>query len=545
MRRFFSPLLFFITLFLAASLILPFAASAQTNIDLMLPGDRLEVAEGRGLVVRSHPPGARVFIDGIERGRTPLRLENLIPGRYTVRLERVGYVTRLFRVTVRAGSMVDVSLRMEQAIGRVLLRIQPAPGSPPHALLPLNPRIVVDGHPHLLPAMELPAGFRDIRVQAFGWEDIFKTIFVEEGSFTELVLNMNPAPFALSGGSLNRPRFNPANAGSLGTTTLSFEASAPGRGTFTVLDNEGQVVFARPLGHFETRAMSVLWNGRNSQGEILPDGVYTLVIHGISLPWDDSPPVEKHISLAAAIDSSRIIQPLTLSSGKSGLLFAPFPSVLPSGSFQIEGSLLAGSPPDPASEAGGPWASLPFSAAFRFSPLQRLEVIAALNVVPRFEGDTGAGASGGVKWAFYHANEGSLPLGLAAGTTVSWTGETAMTPFGMASGIEFFLPASVDFGQHFSFALTPAALWTGDEGFPWDPVPRLIVSGGLMMRMAYLSTGISVRADFGADRPFVIAGGEVKIFPPPSSFVFSLMGGVWARDGSFGGFGGLGIGMIY
>jgi len=513
----------------------------------MLPGDRLEVAEGQGLVVRSHPPGARVFVDGIERGRTPLRLENLVPGRYAVRLESVGYVSRLFRVTVRAGSVVDVSLRMEQATGRVLLRIQPAPGSPPQALLPLDPRISVDGQPHLSTALELPAGFRTIRVRAFGWEDVSHTIYIEEGSFTELALNMSSASFALSGGSLSRPRFNPANAGSLGTTTFSFEATAPGRGNFAVRNSEGELVFARPLGHFQTRSMSVRWDGRNARGEALPDGVYTLAISASSLPWDDSPPAEETLSLAVRIDSSRIIQPLTLSSGKSGLLFAPFPSALPPGSFQIAGSVLAGSPLAPPSEAGGPWTSLPFSTAFRFSPLRRLELIAAFNALPRFGGDIGAGASGGAKWVLSNAAEGSLPLGLAAGATISWAGETAITPFGMACGMEFFLPASVDFGRHFSFALTPAVLWTGGGGFPWEPVPRLLVSGGLMMRLAYLSAGISVRTEHALDasRPFVIAGGEVTFFPPPSSFVFSLMGGAWVRDGRAGGFGGLGIGMIY
>jgi len=45
------------------------------------------------LVVRSTPRGAAVTIDGRRRGVTPLRLRNLAPGRYTVRVSRRGYAT--------------------------------------------------------------------------------------------------------------------------------------------------------------------------------------------------------------------------------------------------------------------------------------------------------------------------------------------------------------------------------------------------------------------------------------------------------------------
>ena len=140
-------------------------------------------------------------------------------------------------------------------------------------------------------------------------------------------------------------------------------------------------------------------------------------------------------------------------------------------------------------------------------------------------------------------------MGAAAGTVISWTGKTGLTPFGMASGVELFFPFNVDMGRLFSFVLTPAALWTGDEGFPWEPAPRLLVSGGLLMRTAYVSAGISFRCENNFTGspwpPYTLIGAEVKIFPPPSSFVFSVIGGIWVRDNDTGGFGGLGIGIIH
>ena len=346
------------------------ALGAQTGVDWTHPGDNIEETDGRGLVVRSNPIGAKVYIDGIERGKTPLHLEDLRAGTYFVRLEKEGYSERRFRVSVRNGSVVDVYLELKETVGRVLLKIQRAPGSPGPDKLPLAPQISIDGRSFQSNALELPTGFRVILVRAFGWEDISETLYVEEDSYRELELNLTPASFKLSGAGLSRPRFNPANAGSLGTTTFSFEVSAPGNGTLTVFDKEGKMLLVKALGPFETWSQSAIWNGRDGQGEILPDGIYTMVVKTFFQPWDDSPQEEDSIVLKAELDSSRVIFPLTFSSGKSGLLFAPLPVLLPPGSFQIEGSLFAGFPP----ESGGAWKSLPFAAALRFSPLDSLVI---------------------------------------------------------------------------------------------------------------------------------------------------------------------------
>ena len=286
---------------------------------------------------------------------------------------------------------------------------------------------------------------------------------------------------------------------------------------------------------------TAVWDGRDNNGKIQSDGNYTLIVKVQSLPWDNSVPEEAELVSEVTIDSTKRIYPLTLSSGKSGLMYTPLPVSPPPGSFQIEGSLLAGRPP----ESGEIWKSLPFAVAFRFSPLERLELSAALNVVPFFEGSARAGIAASAKWAFLKTG---LPLGAAAGFTFSWTGKTGLTPFGMASGFELFFPFKVDLGRLFSFTVSPAVLWTGDEGFPWAPAPRLLISAGLLMQMAYLSAGLSIRSEYKFPDPwppYLTIGGEVKIFPPPSSFVFSVMGGVWIRSHTAGGFAGIGIGMIY
>jgi hypothetical protein len=461
-------------------------------------------------------------------------------------IKKDGYVDRRFIARVRKDSLLVLSLELQESVGRVLIKVERASGSPEPEKLELKPLVYVDGSFKNSLSLELRTGFRTISVRAFGWEEASATIYVEADSYRELKLSLKPAPFRVAGGSLSRSRFNPLSAGSLGTTTINFDVSSPGKGTLTVMDPEWKPVFEVPLKLFETWSQSVIWNGRNNRGEVLPDGVYTIIVSAFSVPYDDSAPVEDGFVLKTELDSSRVVQPLSLSSGKSGLLYAPLPSPLPAGSFQIEGSLLAGSPP----EAGGSWTSLPFAAALRFSPIDRLEVSAALNVIARFNDKASAGAAGGIKWAYLDSGGGALPLGAAAGLVFSWTGKEGLMPFGMASGFEIYFPFKLDMGSLFSFTITPAALWTGDEGFPWEPVPRLLVSGGFMMQMTYFSAGLSMRSEYkfsGGEPwpPYIMTGAEIRFFPPPSSFVFSFMGGVWVRGNDLGGFGGLTIGMIY
>ena len=549
MGRFLFSSFFF--LWLAAGFVLfPPAVGAQNRPGRPSPGDRFEHTQGSGLVIRSSPSGARVYIDGRQWGTTPLRLRDFWPGIYSVRIEKEGYVDYLVMANVVNGSTMYISVDLQPAIGRVLLNIQPDPLAPSDALPPLNPEISVDRRSYSSPALELNTGFRTILVRAFGWEDASTTLYIAQDSYRELDLTMKPASFKFTDGGISRSRFNPANSGSLGTTSYSFTVSAPGTGTFTVLDSDWKPVFVRSLEPFKTWAQSVVWDGRDGQGQILPDGVYTVVVDVFSTPWDDSDPVEDGFVLNVEIDSSHMIFPLTLSSGKSGLLCAPFPDSLPPGSFQIDGSLLVVSPADMSSEPGGTWTSLPFAAALRFSPLESLEVSAALNVLPRFNQDAGAGIAGGAKWVFLNSGKDGSPLGLAAGAVVSWMAKDAITPFGMASGVELYVPLKVALGSIFSFALSPSALWVWGEGSPWEPVPRLLVSGGLMMQTSYVGAGLSLRTEYDFTKnkpwpPFLIMGAETKFFLLPSSFVFSLMGGMWVRDSNKGGFGGLGIGMIY
>jgi hypothetical protein len=345
---------------------------------------------------------------------------------------------------------------------------------------------------------------------------------------------------------VRRRRFNPENSGSLGTTEFTFDVSAPGKGRVQIKDKNGEAVFVRDLRPFTTWSQSVIWDGRSTDGRVLPEGNYSVLIETESSPWDNSDPVIQKAELSAAIDHSIEIYPLSLSSGISGLLFSPASTVMPPGAFQIDGSLLFGRAPVTLKA----WRTLPFAAAFRFSPIKRLEFVSTLNVNPEFDADTVWGLAGSVKWEALMPRE-DFPLGLAAGLSYGWASEGTVSPFGMGTGVQLFLPLSWRLGPAFSLLFSPAILWTGDGGYPSEAAPRGILSGGLMFRHSLFTAGISVRSEyiFSPRRPIdpeaIMLGGEIKFFPPPSSFVLTLLGGAWFRNSERGGFGGAGIGVIY
>jgi hypothetical protein len=524
---------FFVFLFAAAPIVM---------------GDIVEEVEGRGLLVRSEPSRATVFINGIERGLTPFIFETIPPGEYGIRLAKEGYGERWIWVNVRENSRLEVTLTMEAILGILTLDIQRKAGSPPPERLPLRPEITVDGESKNNTILSLPVGYRVIRVRAFGWEETVHSVYIQKDFSQRLRVEMQAAPFSMTGADLSRARFNPANSGALGRTEITFNVSAPGTGRIVIENQGGDTVFSRDLATFATWSQSVAWDGRDGEGKPLPDGAYRVLALAESLSADGSRPVEQRAEMIVSIDSSLNIYPLSSSALVSGLFFSPAPDTIPRGSFQIDGSLLFGS----AVAAGEAWAALPFAMALRFSPVENLEMTAALNISPYFDKHVASALGGGVKWAFAKPKQGA-GMAAAAALSYAWANAGTLTPFGAPVGIALSLPFSWRLGEALSLALSPGALWTGEEGYPTEAVPRLLLSAGLLFRRAAFTAGLSLQSRVViADAPRenagfgpLMAAAEIRLIPPLSNMVFSLLGGGWLDSGRYGGFGGIGIGLIY
>lgn len=92
----------------AVSLSVVLVFGQNETVELVLP------SVTGGLEVETEPPGARVMLNGRRQsGSTPLRLEDIKPGTYSLRVKKNGYKARRASVTVREGEIAVVSERLE------------------------------------------------------------------------------------------------------------------------------------------------------------------------------------------------------------------------------------------------------------------------------------------------------------------------------------------------------------------------------------------------------------------------------------------------
>ncbi len=503
--------------------------------------DRYEEQEGSGLVVMSDPSNARVYINGIERGHSPLSLPDLMPGSYMIWLVRETYESRHVVVTVPRRGRIVVSLDMKKALGTLIVRPKKAPDVP--SWVPFDPDIYVDGEYQIKHTLSLPVGFQNVRVRAFGFEDAAVTVRIVQDRTRIVELEMKSALYSMSDAGLRRNRFNPANSGSLGTVECVFTVSAPGRGRIGIMNGQGTEVYSQNLEVFTSWSQTVRWDGRDNAGMVVPDGSYIINIDTESIPWNEDPPLTQSVSLPVEVDSSIQIFPETMASAKSGLLFAAGTDILPQGSYQLDALMLFGKP----LTAKKAWSNLPLAFSLRFSPLDFLEASLSLNVTPEFGSETIIGIGGSVKWQILSQN-GGLPLGLAAVLSYGWAQEGPITPFVMETGLDISLPVSWTFGNSLAVFITPGVLWAGEKGYPDSGIPSGVLSAGIAYRHAIFNSGLSVRTEYffedGMNLGPVSFGGEIKFFPRPSVFVISVMAGFSYEKNSWGGFGGIGIGFI-
>lgn len=89
--------------FLVALVFLALAASVWGEIVV------LQVA-GTGIIVKTVPPSAKVYVDGAERGLTPLKLPKLRPGIHSLRIKKDYHEEFSRQIMVPADGCLEISV---------------------------------------------------------------------------------------------------------------------------------------------------------------------------------------------------------------------------------------------------------------------------------------------------------------------------------------------------------------------------------------------------------------------------------------------------
>jgi hypothetical protein len=176
----------------------------------------------------------------------------------------------------------------------------------------------------------VPAGVSELQVSAFGYQTHREQINVAADSLTERQIHLEKAKFRISSVDLDRALFDPSKPGPAGMIRVTVGVTSSGTGEARIVNTLNQVVYRLPL-RFDSWTRQFRWNGRDSNGARLPEGVYTLIVEAHSGEWI------RHVSWERKIyiDRNDVVYFRSLWSGSAGLIYAPSPDVLLPGSKQL------------------------------------------------------------------------------------------------------------------------------------------------------------------------------------------------------------------
>jgi hypothetical protein len=497
---------------------------------------RIVETSGSGILIESAPAGAKVFIDGIERGISPLSLGGVSPGVLTLRVTKDWYNDWTAQITVPARGRLEICIDLRPAMGTIVVNISGDGGDFSGSV-----RIFLNGVETSGREFSAHEGWRTVKVSAFGRQDAQKSVFVVRNEKIIIDFDLKRAVFELGDLRINRSKLNPAGGGAQSMLAVDFTVSGPGTGRFIVLDGQDAEVFSAPLGEFERTEQRYVWDGRDKTGKIPEDGVYRIRIEAEDA---DGGAELKSVPLAVRIDSTLDDGPLSLGSGLPGLFFAPTSDTQTEGTFQVEAGIILGKPPG---ESRG-FDSLPFTAGVAVSPVDGWQLAAAVNMRPGKDGAVVPAAAGSVKRE-YLKQAGLLP-GAAALIAYGWVKDGFVSAFGIESGFQLNAPFSWKLGRRFSLHASPALLWTGSGGYPEEPAPRIVISGGLLCRLPLVSAALSMRTigtpAAGVEEFCPVAlSAEIRFTPPRSNLNIALLAGGFFNGEERGGYGGLSAGAMF
>lgn len=162
-----------------------------TEVNVLAPAASVLKGEGATdvLVVESNPPGARVFVDGEEKGTTPASVKGLGDGDHEVVLYSTDYGAFRQSLTGKGGHLV-VDLRTGAGLGLGFVTIK---------TVPPDARIEVNGKKAGLSPLELPleAGAHTVHATKEGFKDADVPVEVARDARKTVEIRLEPKEGAL------------------------------------------------------------------------------------------------------------------------------------------------------------------------------------------------------------------------------------------------------------------------------------------------------------------------------------------------------------
>jgi hypothetical protein len=501
----------------------------------------------KGLEIVTDPDNAEIWIDGTFRGLSPYIAEDLSLGWHKITLRKTGYYETSGWADFESDYML-YQASLVQMIGYLEISVSP------------QNSIVSVGGQEISPGLNtLPVGDYSLSVRSFGYSDYVESVTIQEKSVTSLSVALQPAEFSISSLSVPKTGINPDNPGLLGVLEVNLSVTGPGSGELRIL-NEGSVeVFSKALPEFTTWDQSFSWDVRDSSGNALPDGTYTLAVkaHG-----DGS---ESQIEREAAIRVDRTLKvaPRSMWSGSAGLLYAPVAEVLPAGDYQLSflGAGIAASNP--------PGFQAPVQLGARVGIGESFELDASAGLIVS-SASTPFAASVSAKWNLLspHGSYGTSSAVLAK-LAVQYNASSSGGGVLMTDTFANFTGLSIEAPFQLTLGAMNLLLSVGATGSLWYPyrfnadgitpsqgaVGWLYLRGGAFLETGSLMLGISAStrteplpggiAFLSSPIPFQLGAEAHWLIPGTRLLATLILAGEYENSDNYYFMGGGGLGFLY
>ncbi len=288
--------------------------------------------------VRTNISGVEIYINNLYKGIAPLTVEEMVPGLYTIHLRKDGWERKTVYVELKAQTETNLYFELVPITGflRIYSNIKDANIYLDDVLL--EQKSSLDSG-----LIEIQEGSHTVKIEKFGYETQSKTVTIFDSFLSEVGFSMEKSVFAVRSFSSNPLTFNPLTPGNLGTAKFSFTISAPGSALFEILDKNGVAIFTQQFSNLVSEYHSVTWNGRNSLGIALPEGIYRARLSALpSEGWEStvvqdelSEGVSPIVTMTETIIDNSIFYPLLTSGAGGSTVGIPNARLMPVGSTLI------------------------------------------------------------------------------------------------------------------------------------------------------------------------------------------------------------------
>ncbi|MFI3257834.1 MAG: PEGA domain-containing protein [Spirochaetales bacterium] len=293
------------------------------------------------LRIQTNISGVDVFLNNAYKGFTPLTLHDIVPGTYTVTLKKDGWQEKSVRLSLNAQS--ETTLRVEMIPSMGFLRIS---ANVSQADIYIDGVSVGQDVALVSEIFETSTGIHTVSVKKFGWAEQSQDIYIYPNTLHTASFTLQKTTFSLSSFSASPQRFNPTNSGILGQTRFVMQVTAPGTGSLNIYDANANIVYTRNLPAFTEWNNSVLWDGRDTLGIMLPNGIYTATVDvQADAGWSYSPAQYTEdgfirSSTQVIIDTDMFYPLVTIGAGGTSIGNVAVPFLMPKGTmaFSLTGA---------------------------------------------------------------------------------------------------------------------------------------------------------------------------------------------------------------